>query len=284
MSYQILYRSMFVKLNDNKFIPLIETGSNNCYDIMWNGRERRERSWHQLRIQGRHNDFAFTREEIMQEVERWIDDEKEQHANKPKPEYYHDTTPFTEKDIESHFGYFAGMAIEGRNTGDTTAQQVRNFFLKGFEQAVDMAEETPTINLTWNTRNGEKTEYHHHNATTEKDITDKWNELTAEGREVWIGYYCADYLYEQHRRRAVKKAPKEHTTGYVVQFGGLYVNKMTSRRLFYGRYLDNAKVYTTRAAAQKVADRIRTNYDSITDNPVIVEVHKDDTNQWHAAA
>ena len=31
MSVSILFRPLFIKLSDNKFIPIIEAGSNNCF-------------------------------------------------------------------------------------------------------------------------------------------------------------------------------------------------------------------------------------------------------------
>lgn len=281
MSHSIYYRSMFVKLNDNKFIPLIEVGSSNCYDVTWNGRYRRERDWQQMRIEGRHNEFAFTREEIMQEIERRIKDEKK--YNVGKPNHFREGV-FTEKDIESMFGYFSGMCIEGRQTRTTTAQQIRNFFMRGFEQSVDMVTEAPQIKMTWSTGDWEHRQYHQHTANNEKELTEKWNELTAAGIEVWLQYEFAEWLWENHRHKSVKKAPQEYTTGYVVNFGSNFVTKLTSRRLFYNSYMNYAKIYTTRAAAQKVAERIKSNYDSITDEPTIIEVHKDEMNQWHIAA
>lgn len=44
MSYEILYKKYNVECGDY-IMPLICTGSNNCYEVQWNGRERRERFW-----------------------------------------------------------------------------------------------------------------------------------------------------------------------------------------------------------------------------------------------
>ena len=45
MSYEIIYDKQFVKVNDNTFIPMILSGSNNCTEWSPSGRERRSRSW-----------------------------------------------------------------------------------------------------------------------------------------------------------------------------------------------------------------------------------------------
>lgn len=38
MSYEIVYNRQFLKIDD-KIIPLVLYGSNNCYEVMWNGKE-----------------------------------------------------------------------------------------------------------------------------------------------------------------------------------------------------------------------------------------------------
>lgn len=44
MSYEIVYNKQFLKI-DGKIIPLALYGSNNCYEPLPNGRQRREREW-----------------------------------------------------------------------------------------------------------------------------------------------------------------------------------------------------------------------------------------------
>lgn len=41
MSYSIVYNKQFLKIDD-KIIPLVLYGSNNCYEPLPNGRQRRE--------------------------------------------------------------------------------------------------------------------------------------------------------------------------------------------------------------------------------------------------
>jgi len=42
MSYEIIYKAFTIK-KDNTFIPMVVMGSNNCYEVLWHGRQRRER-------------------------------------------------------------------------------------------------------------------------------------------------------------------------------------------------------------------------------------------------
>lgn len=46
MSYQIVYDKLSVDMGGGLFMPLILCGDNNCYQVSWNGRERRERAWY----------------------------------------------------------------------------------------------------------------------------------------------------------------------------------------------------------------------------------------------
>ncbi len=43
MGYEIIYKTFTIK-KDEVYIPFVVIGSNNCYQVMWNGREKRERN------------------------------------------------------------------------------------------------------------------------------------------------------------------------------------------------------------------------------------------------
>ena len=276
MSYTILYRAMFVKMNDNKYIPIVEAGSNNCYDC---GTSRRARSWHQWLFDG--HKLAYTREEIMQGVEKIIDEEKTR-VGQPRPDYMHNPGNYTEEEIENHFSYFSGLTVNNR---DTTAQMFRNFFLKGFKQAVETSRINFRVELhcchNW-------PNYEHRTATTEEELINAWNELHQYNSEVWIGYdYNAESLWKEHHTRPIKKAPQEHTTGYVVNYrccyGSCFVLKMSGRRLWHATGLERAKIYTTRAAAEKAAQRINQCYETIQDTAIVNAVEKGEYG-WQLAA
>lgn len=93
--------------------------------------------------------------------------------------------------------------------------------------------------------------------------------------------------YTEHLVRTVKKAPQEHTTGYVVNYrccyGSCFVLKMYSRRLWHATGLERAKIYTTRAAAEKAAQRIDQCYETIKGSAVIQAVEKGEYG-WHLSA
>lgn len=276
-----MYRSMFVKLSDGRFIPIVEMGDNNTYEVLCNGHQRRSRSWQQWIIGEQYKTFpAYTKGEIMAEVERVINKEKKR-VGRPYADYEHKEGVYTEQEIEKHWGYYSCIAVSGRHCNDTTAQQFRNCFLKGFEQAVTF-DENVTIDVHWMT---EYPHWEHRFVHSEQELRQMWEELKSEKHDIWLAYSgCADRLYEKHRRKVAPRVKTERTAGFVVKFGYRYVTKMTPRHLWHNSWFDNAKIYATRAAAEKAAQRIRQYYTTITDVPQVLPARKNETGKWELAA
>ena len=70
MSYEIFYDKAFIKVGD-KYIPLVNQGSNNCFEFGLNGREIPEKNWNILNFRCR-NKVLFTEAEI-QELAEYIE-------------------------------------------------------------------------------------------------------------------------------------------------------------------------------------------------------------------
>ena len=281
MSYSILYRSMFVKLSDGRFIPLYESGDNNVYDIMWNGRQKRSRQWCQF-VVDKVSDFpAYTRDEIMASVERMIDGEKKHRVGYPYPDYEHKQGVYTAEEIERNWGYYAAIAVEGRTCSATSAQMIRNFFNKGFEQAVSFSDdEGLKLELRCTFWNENPHRYETRLVHNEEELLQVWKEMTSWGPTVWVGYWIADQLYERHRIKAPKREPKEYTEGYVVTINGHYIMRKTPRKFHYTYHLDYAHVYPQRSTAEKLQQRVlRAGYTS-----EVYAVRKTDNGQWEKAA
>ena len=75
MSYSILYRSMFVKLSDGRYIPMMEMGDSNVYDASYRGKARRSRSWSNINL-NRGQKF-FTKDEIEKSLECWYNESEQ---------------------------------------------------------------------------------------------------------------------------------------------------------------------------------------------------------------
>lgn len=71
MSYEIVYNRQFLRI-DEKIIPLVLSGSNNCYEPLSNGRQRRERSWNPIYI-GSNKQITLEKADLMKMAESLCD-------------------------------------------------------------------------------------------------------------------------------------------------------------------------------------------------------------------
>lgn len=83
MGYEIVYEKAFVKTDDDRIIPLVLSGSNNCYSTEWaaNGRmyEKRERSWHALYTNGRNMNIAHAKNDLLRIFEKTLNGKHQEH-------------------------------------------------------------------------------------------------------------------------------------------------------------------------------------------------------------
>ena len=78
MSYEIVYAREFIKTNDGRIVPLILSGSNNCWDTTYRGHWRRERSWFPIYAKSGENP-AITPEALMTKIKGYVPSGYNQH-------------------------------------------------------------------------------------------------------------------------------------------------------------------------------------------------------------
>lgn len=256
MSHTILYRTMFVRLADGFFIPLFEAGSNNCYDPYLGRRERIWQHYYPCNLRGDSKSLPFfTEQELMTLITRDLGTQ----------EYY-------------------GTAINGKP--NTNRNDLLNYWKRGIKRAKTLAEINAAGILFYVTDYNFCPDAAHYTkeVSTFEQLVTAWNECITKCGAAQI-IPVGDVPDWQYRLLYPPK-PKvvaEHDKGYVVQFGYEYVSKMTSRRCFHNSYLGCAKVYTSRPAAEKVAQRIRNGFPTITAEPNVIVVNKID-GKWKPAA
>jgi len=116
MSYEILYDKCFIKAND-KYIPMILTGSNNCYQYDRSSRGRRERSWLNFTYACGGKQYA-TEAELLAHIEA----EKQKYLEN-----------YGEESL-SNFGYYSSFKISGNTR--TTFGQYKGIFTTGMKKAL----------------------------------------------------------------------------------------------------------------------------------------------------
>jgi len=122
MSTEIFYRKAFIKVDNNRVIPVYEGGSSNCTMFNHNGREVLERNWK--------NDSYYSKGGIIIENEallRGVDADGQREVDRNKEGY-------NEKD----FGWHVGLRIYGQN--GCSFKQFKAYFSNGIKSSKTIEE------------------------------------------------------------------------------------------------------------------------------------------------
>ncbi len=131
MSYDIIYSKQFIRLRrTGEIIPMLLSGSNNCFEIGLNGRDgRRARDWSSMRYYNRKGKLSEKPDRILAkldaELRRYI-------RRRDKHE--------APSDIRKHFGYYSSLVVGGGSCSDTTWEQWRGVFANGIKRALTVEE------------------------------------------------------------------------------------------------------------------------------------------------
>ena len=142
MSYSILYRSMFVKMSNGKYIPMMEMGDNNVWDCSYGrGCAKRSRSWCNINIVS--GKIFYSHEDLIKGLNDW--------KNECEQKRIRDLQSDTEWRINSakngSFGYYEGISVYGKNTDNTTFNSIKNIVLSGVKMAVSFEDAVKYLNL-----------------------------------------------------------------------------------------------------------------------------------------
>lgn len=263
MSYEIIYLKQFVKVSETEFIPIILTGSNNCYEMTHTGKERRERNWTTFTwaLKGK---LIGTLKEMVDVCEADRAKHKEQY-----PDEYTD----------NRFGYYASLAIGGASTVRTTFGMFKGLFVSGCKKAMTI-EELKAQGLSIEVKNGYVYSEELNKLSlirksvvpnTTAELIDAINELTAYYKDSNISVqvvfvnsaervkrvqYFANRLAKQNNV-AKTKVKKLITEYFVFKFDNGYYVKGTRRGFAYTFYRGNSekRVYTEKQAT-KFCDKL----------------------------
>lgn len=254
---------MFIKLSNGLYIPMIESGDNNVWDV---DRNRRSRDWSSCRwlheSEEQRKLYALAERDILDAAQREIDKTLQYYVGR-EPAF--GGTPYTREDVLADLGFFNGIKISGHST--STASQFLNFFKSGFRNAVTLEELRCGLRLSWYEEDGKWcTDY----AKDEDELALKWSELLSKGTTPWIGLLESqgDYGWQIVKARRPKVERKKPTEQFVVAFdyGGVerFVVKLTSRNLRYNPWKDCAYKYSSKKLAENACERIARRFSQLS--------------------
>lgn len=269
MSYTIFYRAMFMRMSDGTYIPMIEMGDSNVWDV---DRNRRSREWSSCRWMHESEEqrrlYSLAESEILGAAQREVDSRVERYAG-TEPAFGGEK--YTREDVLSNLGYFNGIHVSGRSI--TSASNFLNFIKSGIRNAVswdDLKQTGCSLHLGWYEEGGN---YRREYARDEDELREKWAGCYAAGITPWIcfGEVLGDRLWDMVRSRNRKPRPerKQLTEYFVIRFNlrgaDRYMVKLTSRNLRYNPYQDEAHKYTSRKVAERAAGSIYRRFPQISD-------------------
>lgn len=236
MSYEIVYAREFIKTGDERIIPLVLTGSNNCWGSTYKGRWKRERHWTALLAKQGANP-AFIPEELMQEVRSYVPSEYQEH-----------------------------FVRNGKWVNDDAFVR---FFKNGIEKAKKLEELYEE--LLWpvslegtvyyyDDRHNDKT-LHSVNIKSTLDLDDfleDVDKLISENTDERKLYISISFNYDDvlQRRKIQRPKKKRLNEFYAVTTGRGYVSRITRLGVYYTSSKNFAKQFDTQRQAEKwVKDR-----------------------------
>ena len=224
MSYSILYRSMFVKLSDGRFIPMMEMGDNNVYDASYRGKARRSRSWSNINL-NRGQKF-FTESEIKKFLEEWNND----FEAKRQKDLQSDEEWLQKSAENANFGFYEAISVYGKGgTHGTSFKDVRNIVLSGVKNCISVEDAIKKCGLKityWKKEEGDTalTCQKYERFSTEEEMLNIINEKFGSDESKF--YFIYNENYETSRCydmcKAVKgfaRSSKKNEKGFIVLCG-----------------------------------------------------------------
>lgn len=237
MSYSIVYNAQFLKI-DGKIIPLVLYGSNNCYEPLSNGRQRRERQWYSLYFNGGNEQIVATEVEIMERVRSYCDGGEYQEHFMQNGKWVDD------KGLTRFF--------QDRIKNAKTIEELKeDYFFRGMQGYFSVWEEM------------DNTIENHTEINSSDDLQkflDAAQDRLAKRTEKEEIYICLHYYNEKFEPRVKRKRkPKERLTDYfAIKIGNYdsYLVKLTSRRIRHASLCDLTKQFKTEKEANKYVEKL----------------------------
>lgn len=236
MSYEIVYNKQFLKI-DGKIIPLILHGSNNCYESLYNGRERRERNWNPLYI-GSNTPIVVTESDLMKKIEACCDGGEYQEHFMQNGKWVND------KGLIRFFQ-------NGIKNAKTIEELKEDYFFMGmygyfsvWNGMDNTIENRVEINSSDDLRKF---------LETAQDRLDKKTEK--EGIYICLKYYNEKF---ESRVKPERKAKERLTDYFAIKIGNRdnYLVKQTSRRIRHTSLCNLTKQFKTEREANKYVEKL----------------------------
>lgn len=232
MSYEIYYKRAFIKVGA-KYIPVLQHGSNNCWETSWKGRDIPEKYWSNwIHTKEGRGPIIATRDEITRYAVEFCD--------------------------TTNYGGDLPFKARGRQFG--SSMEAMRWFDNGVKTARTVEEYSElgnTVHVRTYVGNGESKTYP---VKTSAELLSMLEVLKNDNP--WVGFSSRELLLPKPTRvTRPKKEVDSFWTVYVEGYG--YLKKRTARRIFQTGSPQYAKKFKTANQAQKVMEALAPKYKDI---------------------
>lgn len=239
MSYHIVYKRQFVNVGDGRYLAIILSGDNNVYEPNTNRRCRYWDAYHST-------SFAFpalTEDEIMAWCDKLIE-ESVYH------EFFKWNGKYVGKNIKSFFknGIKEAVTIEDLVNNNIVLSAKISQWEKVEGRAYD--EQSQVGKTVYFHTTDELIEFLDYASLLLKEAKSNKNIQNYFIRFSFPNENCVD-VYRKRRNRSNKQLVGE----FFILVGRGYVHKLTKKSLYYGCYLDEAKLFNNISDADKWYDK-----------------------------
>lgn len=231
MSYEIVYAREFIKTSDGRIVPLVLSGSNNCRNMTYRGRWRREKSWFPIYAKSGENP-AVTPEKLMTKIKGYIPSGYNQHFVRNGKWV----------DDDRFIRFFENGVKKAKTLEELNDELLYKHHLEGVVYYYGKGSEVTTLH---------KVDI---NETVELDMfLEKVDELIKEysGKEnlhISIGFECEDVLKREKKPRVKKERLKQF---YVITTDHGYLSKLNRYGVYSTHNTYYAKQFESEAKALK---------------------------------
>ena len=234
MGYDIFYDKAFIRINtgdykEDKFIPVLQHGANNCWQFGARGQEIPEKDW---------SSWSYTRT--------------------GKGNVICDKEEITRYGVE--FGNpssYGDLPFKARRRQFDSPMQASRWFWNGMKTAMTVEQYVEYGNTIRVVDTSEAyPHWKHVGVKTTEELVETINII---GQTKCYVEFTGRILYRPKKLKVHHEPiPVDHF--FVVKFDGQYVNKLTSRRLRYSRWMSDAKKHVTEKSALAYMTRVQASY------------------------
>ena len=231
MSYEIMYAREFIKTGDGRIVPLVLSGSNNCWDTTYRGHWRRERSWFAIYSKSGENP-AISPEALLTKIKEFIPSGCNQHFVRNSKWV----------DDDGFLRFFENGVKKAKTLEELNEELLYKHHLEGMVYYYGKGSEVTTLH---------KVDI---NETAELDLfLEKVDELIKEYSkkvklQIYIGFSQEDVLKRKKKTRAKKERLEQF---YVITTDHGYLSKLTRHGVYSTYNAYNAKQFESEHKALK---------------------------------